>query len=113
MSGEGNEAVVGFTEYRPRPAIPAVTLTGKIGDRALCSETVSQIVKRHLRRVGIEPRNYGGHSLRSGGITAAYRGGASIDTCAAQAGHKKITTTVRYVRRAGIFKDNASAVMGL
>jgi integrase len=68
-------------------------------------------VKGHAKRVGLDPKLFGGHSLRSGFLTIAAARGASIFKMADQSRHKSVDTLRGYVRDAEIFKDHAG--MGL
>ncbi|MBT7082278.1 MAG: tyrosine-type recombinase/integrase, partial [Chloroflexi bacterium] len=63
-------------------------------------------------RAGIEGR-FAGHSLRAGLVTAAARSGKSVDSIQAQTGHKSLDMIMRYIRREGLFDDNAAAGIGL
>lgn len=48
-----------------------------VGPDAPSDRSVALIVKRPAERIGLDPRILAGHSLRSGGITAAAREGHS------------------------------------
>jgi integrase len=75
----------------------------------ICAETVANIVKRACRRAGIDEKDYGGHSLRSGFVTTAFRRGKSLASVARQTGHKSMTVLLGYERHATLFVDNAAA----
>jgi integrase len=79
---------------------------GRLTDRS-----VAKIVKAHAARVGLDPVNFSGHSLRSGFLTSAAARGASIFKMADQSRHKSMDTLRGYIRDAEIFKDHAG--MGL
>ena len=46
-------------------------------DRGLLPERIGQIVQQCIRRIGLDSRAFGGHSLRSGYVTEAGLSGAS------------------------------------
>jgi site-specific recombinase XerD len=78
----------------------------------LNDKTIARTVKRAALRAGIEGR-FAGHSLRAGLVTAAARSGKSVDSIQAQTGHKSLDMIMRYIRREGLFDDNAAAGIGL
>jgi site-specific recombinase XerD len=73
------------------------------------------IRNRALMLVGFASalRRYGGHSLRSGFITAAGELGAGELLIASQSGHKNMQVLRRYFRRSELFRANAGAVLDL
>ena len=79
----------------------------------LSGRDVARIVQRSAKRAGVDAEKLSGHSLRSGLATAAARAGKSANAIAAQTGHKSHAMVARYVRRAGLFDDNAAAGVGL
>jgi site-specific recombinase XerD len=50
---------------------------GRLAER-LSGQAVAEIVKRAAQRVGLDPKKFAGHSLRSGFATSAARGGADL-----------------------------------
>jgi integrase len=64
-------------------------------------------------RIGLDPRLYGGHSLRAGLVTQAYVNGASFHSIMQQTGHRSIVTVRKYIRDATLFRDNSAAKLGL
>jgi len=81
--------------------------------RPLAPERFCQIVHRSVKRIGLDAREYGSHSLRSGFVTAAGEGGASELLIAATTGHKDMATLRRYFRHRDLFRTNACAALGL
>ena len=80
---------------------------GRIRPTRLTDRSVADIVKAHARRAGLDPKQFAGHSLRSGFLTSAAARGASIFKMADQSRHKSMDTLRGYVRDAEIFKDHA------
>ena len=73
----------------------------------LSTDAVARIVKDYADRLGLDPRRFGGHSLRAGFATTAALLGASEDEIALQTGHKSMTVLRGYIRRASLFERNA------
>lgn len=78
------------------------------GDRA-----VALVIKRHAERVGLNPKTYAGHSLRSGFCTAAGAQDVSERLIMQQTGHLSVQTVRRYIRRGSLFSQNAAAALDL
>src|SRR5215471_4302386 len=90
------------------PLFRSIRKGGKLGDR-LTDQSVADIVKAHAERVGLDPRQFAGHSLRAGFLTSAAKRGASIFKMMDQSRHRSVDTLRGYVRDAEIFKDHAGA----
>lgn len=95
------------------PLFRPVDRHGRIGAGRLRAADVALAVKRGALRAGLDPARYAGHSLRSGLATSAAAGGASERSIMAQTGHRSLPTVRRYIRRGGLFEDNAAARAGL
>lgn len=75
--------------------------------------TVAQIVKRAVRRIGLDPLLYAGHSLRAGFVTAAVERQVNEFTIAATTGHRSLDTLRRYFRRSDPFRACACSALEL
>jgi integrase len=101
------------------PVFRPVTRYGKPGvpghgtDVRLSPAAIADIVKRHARSAGLDPKAVAGHSLRSGFATQASRGGANEADIAEHMRHRSVATTRRYVRRAKATENSASRHLGL
>ena len=82
---------------------------GRIGTDRLADHTVVRVVKASARRVGLDPKLFSGHSLRSGFLTSAAGRGASIFKMMDQSRHRSMDTLRGYVRDAHLFRDHAGA----
>jgi integrase len=82
---------------------------GRIGAERLADHTVVRVVKASARRVGLDPKLFAGHSLRSGFLTSAAGHGASIFKMMDVSRHKSMDTLRGYVRDAELFRDHAGA----
>jgi site-specific recombinase XerD len=88
------------------PLFRSVRKGSKIGAR-LTDQSVSDIVKVHAERVGLDPRLFAGHSLRAGFLTSSAKRGGSIFKMMDVSRHRSVDTLRGYVRDAELFKDHA------
>tara|TARA_B110001452_G_C15214162_1_gene421110 strand:+ start:603 stop:1559 length:957 start_codon:yes stop_codon:yes gene_type:complete len=79
----------------------------KLSTNRLTDQTVALIIKKYLNKVGIDSKNYSGHSLRSGFATSAAESGAEERSIMAMTGHKSTEMVRRYIKEANLFKNNA------
>ncbi|WP_190394257.1 site-specific integrase [Nocardiopsis quinghaiensis] len=96
-----------------RPLLPAVDQHGHIAPRAMSGRAVGELVKRYARRAGLNPDDFGGHSLRSGFATQAALGGASDREIMRQGRWTNPRTVHDYIRTANPLEDNAVTHLGL
>jgi hypothetical protein len=61
----------------------------------------------------MDSRSIAGHSLRSGHVTAASDGGASLFSIAKQGRWTDLKTVLIYHRRANAHIDNSSSALGI
>ena len=86
------------------PVFRSVDRWGRIGREALGARAVADVVKRAARRVGLDPRELAGHSLRSGFATTAAREGANMAEIGAVTRHSSEAMIRRYIRRGSLFE---------
>ena len=79
----------------------------KLTDIRLTDQTVALLIKKYLNLVGIDSKNYSGHSLRSGFATSAAESGVEERSIMAMTGHKSTEMVRRYIKEANLFKNNA------
>lgn len=91
------------------PLLRPVERGGHVGDDRLGAKAVWRIVRKHVAVVGLDPTDFGAHSLRSGLATSAARAGASDRSIMAITGHRSRVTLDKYIHAGGIFDDNAAA----
>jgi integrase len=74
--------------------------------------TVNLIVKQAAASLGLDAKKYGGHSLRRGFVTSAYRAGKDTASIMAVTGHKDLKQMLVYLEKATPFKrDIGSALL--
>ena len=95
------------------PAFLSVRGHTHIPGQGISGQTVARAVKRLAKAGGENPDDFAGHSLRAGFITAAVQAGASADRIMAQTGHKSYEVMSRYIRRASVWEENPSGLIGL
>jgi site-specific recombinase XerD len=79
----------------------------KLSENRLSDQTVALLIKKYLKLIGIDSKNYAGHSLRSGFATSAAESGAEERSIMAMTGHKSSEMVRRYIKEANLFKNNA------
>jgi len=96
------------------PLFRPVRRGGAVLPSRLSGRAVALVVKRSVLAAGVgEAARYGGHSLRSGLVTAAAEAGVQERVIAEQTGHRSMTVLRRYIRSASLFQQNAAAEVGL
>jgi len=90
------------------PVFRRVTRTGV--SSPLTAQSVALIVKKHARAAGLDPREFAGHSLRSGYATQAARDGHHPTQIAATTRHEDQRVLAGYIR-AGRGKDDVAHVL--
>ena len=95
-------------ELREGPLLRAVDRWDHVSPRRLTARSVDLIVKRAVERADLDPALYAGHSLRAGLATSAADAGKSLDTIMRQTRHRSVEVARGYIRRADLFRDNAT-----
>jgi len=95
------------------PVLRAVTRHSKVSDSRLSRKAVATVVKQAVVAIGLDPQDFGGHSLRAGLATEAARCGAGELAIMSQTGHRSLATLRGYVRHGTLFVNNAATSVGL
>jgi integrase len=74
----------------------------------LDGEIIAEMLQERVRKLGLNPNEYGGHSMRTGLATAAARAGVSVDRLMRTTGHRSIQVALGYIREAEEFLGVAS-----
>jgi integrase len=90
------------SEIKSGPVFRGVDAAGKVVAAGLAPEGVSNRVKFYVKKLGLDPAEFGGHSLRSGFVTTAHRLGESAADIAVSTGHHGVGQVNEYIRRAGL-----------
>ena len=76
-------------------------------------ESIAIVVKRYAAAAGLDPAKYAGHSLRAGRVTQAAMNGVQELAIMKQTRHRSSAMVQRCMRDGSLFRDNASARVGL
>jgi len=106
---------------RPRmvpssPWLRSIRKNGNLSDTALSGVAVHKAIRRRATRAGYDPeivQQLGGHSLRAGFVTQAFRNGASAHTIMRQTGHSTPAMLETYAREHAPLIGNAVTNLGL
>ena len=79
----------------------------RLTENRLTDQTIALIIKKYLKLIGIDNKNYSGHSLRSGFATSAAESGAEERSIMAMTGHKSSEMVRRYIKEGNLFRNNA------
>jgi site-specific recombinase XerD len=96
-------------EITSGPLFRRVTRTGAVSS-PLTPQTVALIIKKRARAAGLDPREFAGHSLRSGYATQAARDGHHPTQIAATTRHQDQRVLAGYIR-AGRGRDDIAHVL--
>ncbi|RKS08869.1 site-specific recombinase XerD [Nocardiopsis sp. Huas11] len=102
-----------LADGRARPLLPTVDRHGRVGERPMSGRAVGELVKRYAARAGLDPADFGGHSLRAGFATQAALGGATDRQIMRQGRWTNPRTVHDYIRTANPLEDNAVTRLGL
>lgn len=95
------------------PLLPTIDRHGRIAARPMSGRAVTELVKRYAARAGLDPADFGGHSLRAGFATQAALGGAGDREIMRQGRWTNPRTVHDYIRTADPLEDNAVTRLGL
>lgn len=95
---EAVEAWLKRSAIREGPVFRRLTRYGRVTDVRLDAAAVCALVKRCAAALGLNPRLYGGHSLRSGYVTTAALEGIPLWQVKQQTGHSRESTVEAYLR---------------
>jgi len=91
------------------PVFRPVSKSQRASLARLTDRSIADIIKAHAARVGLDPAQFAGHSLRSGFLTSAAARGASVFKMMDVSRHRSVDTLRGYVRDAELFRDHAGA----
>ena len=101
---------------RPGRCSRAVHATGAIGAAAMTGHAIDEMIQRRAAAAGFTPAQVdqlGGHSLRAGFVTEAFRAGADAHAIMRQTGHRSPVMLEVYAREHAPLVGNAVTRLGL
>ena len=99
-----------------RVLFPSVHKGGAIGGKPMTGHAVNEMIRRRADQAGFTPaqtQRLGGHSLRSGFVTEAFRAGADAHAIMRQTGHRSPAMLEVYARENAPLMGNAVTRLGL
>jgi integrase len=97
-----------FSGIAEGPLFRSVDRGGRVGANRLAGAAVDRAVKRAAERVGLDPAEYGAHSLRAGLATSAGKSGRSLDTIMRTGRWRSERVAMGYIRHGNLFDATAS-----
>ena len=82
---------------------------GGLKGKKLHHSDVPRIIKHYAERIGLDPSEVAGHSLRAGFVTSAAAHHARLDKIMEVTRHRNPATVLKYIREADSFTDHAGA----
>ena len=95
------------------PLFRSINRHGQVQRGRLSGIDVARVVKKLVKRAGLDAAKYAGHSLRAGHATSAAIAGASERSIMAQTGHRSVQMVRRYIRDGSLFRENSAGKLGL
>ncbi|MFC9556067.1 site-specific integrase [Rhodococcus sp. NPDC056960] len=98
------------------PLFRSIRKNGNLSDTALSGAAVHKAIRRRAGKAGYEPdqvSQLGGHSLRAGFVTQAFRNGADAHAIMRQTGHTTPEMVEAYARERTPLVGNAVTILGL
>ncbi|QIP43486.1 integrase [Rhodococcus erythropolis] len=104
------------TADKSSPLFRSIRKNGNLSDTALSGAAVHAAIRRRAARAGFDPETVtqlGGHSLRAGFVTQAFRNGADAHAIMRQTGHTTPGMVEIYARENAPLLGNAVTELGL
>ena len=95
------------------PLFRGVTKYGTARATAIHSSSVNRLVKRLVKRIGLDPADYGAHSMRAGYATESANRGVSMTSWMKVTRHRSVQVALGYVRSSDSFEFNGTSAAGL
>jgi integrase len=90
------------------PIFRAINRGGRVGEACITPQVVASVVKEAAEKSGLDPKHFGGHSLRAGFITtAAARENPNLIKIMDQSRHRSVETVRGYIRDGDGFRNHA------
>jgi site-specific recombinase XerD len=97
---------------KPGPLFQRV-LGGHVNGKPILGTRLGQIVQQCAAAIGLDPKKYGAHSLRSGFVSEALEQEVNEAMICQQTGHASVDTLRIYFRSRNLFAGNAAGRIGL
>jgi len=94
------------------PIFRAIDRYGNIAPGPLSDRTIARIVQDRARMAGLDPKVFGGHSLRSGFLTEVGLQGKSLLEAMALSRHKTVQVAAGYHQAGAALHNSTASLMG-
>ncbi|MCR8645398.1 site-specific integrase [Paenibacillus sp. N1-5-1-14] len=95
------------------PVFRRVNRHNQVLDNRLTDKAIAIVVKRYVAEIGLDEKQFSGHSLRSGFATTAAMKGKTERQIMNQTRHRSDAMVRKYIRMGSLFIDNAASGLGL
>ena len=92
---------------RRGPVFQTMKRGGHLRGKPMHHSDIPRILKHYAGRIGLDPKDIAGHSLRAGFVTSAAVHHARLDKIMAVSRHTNPATVMGYIRDADAFADHA------
>jgi len=75
---------------------------------AISGNSINVMVKKRIKLIGLDEKEFGAHSLRSGFLTEATRQGINLTEAMMMSGHKSLNIAQGYIRENEVLENKAS-----
>ena len=102
------EAWIQAAGVRKGPVFGAIDRYGNVTFRAegVQPQLVAVILKKAVGNLGLDPDEFGAHSIRSGFVTSMTRAGADVRAIMERTGHRSVNTVYGYVQAAKLLDED-------
>ncbi|GAB6909753.1 site-specific integrase [Desulfosarcina cetonica] len=94
------------------PIFRRVSKGGKVAEAGIQDKTVARIVQKRASMAGLDPRMFGGHSMRSGFVTEAGMQGKPMGDIMALSGHRTVAVVNGYYQAGNALNNSAAKLAG-
>jgi integrase len=91
------------------PIFRAVARGSRMSATAMTRNALARLIKRYCCKIGVDPANYSGHSMRSGYLTSAVQVNAPLLKIAERTRHASLDMLHIYSRRVDLFGEHSGA----
>ena len=89
------------------PLFQTMRRGGHVRGKPLHHSDIPRLIKHYAEKIGLNPKEVAGHSLRAGFVTSAAAHHARLDKIMAITRHTNPSTVMKYIRDADSFSDHA------
>ena len=86
---------------------------GNLKDGGISGDGINELVKKRVKKAGLDATRYSGHSMRAGLPTSASEEKVGMEAWMPHTRHKSVQVAKDYARRGTLFTNNPAAQVGL